>query len=72
MGKKKELYKLTKTEHKEIEMKRKIVKVQMNNSEVKLQMDTGSDVTLMNKQIRKKISKPMQLKTKKIGQHSTS
>ena len=40
----------SKTENTEIKMKRKFVKVQMNNKEVKFQLDTGSDVILiMNK-----------------------
>ena len=39
----------TKTENMEIKIKRKFVKVQMNNKEVNFQMDTNSDVTLINK-----------------------
>ena len=38
-------------------MKRKFVKVQMNNTKVKFQFDTGSDVTLINEQTWKKIGR---------------
>ena len=38
----------TKTENTEIKMKRKFVKVQMSYIEVEFQLDTGSDVTLIN------------------------
>ena len=38
----------TKTENTEIKMKRKFVKVEMNNKEVKFQLDISSNVTLMN------------------------
>ena len=38
------------TENTEIKMKRKFVKVQKNNNEVKFQLDTSSNVTLINEQ----------------------
>ena len=41
------------TKTKSTEMKRKLVKVQMNNTEVKFQLDARSDMTLMNKLGRK-------------------
>ena len=36
-------------------MKRMFVKVQTNNKKIKFQLDTGSDVTLINEQTWKKI-----------------
>ena len=41
----------------EIKIKRKFVKVQMNNKEVKFQLNIGSDVILINTQTLKKIGR---------------
>ena len=46
----------TKLENTEIKMKRKFMKVQMNNKEVKFQLDTSSEVTLINEQTWKKLA----------------
>ena len=46
-------------------MKRNFVKVQKNNTEVKFQLDTGSDVILIIAQTWKKIGKPTLLKIQK-------
>ena len=48
-------------------MKRKFVKVHMNNEDIIFQLDTDSDVTLMNEQTWKKIGRPTLLKTEKIA-----
>ena len=50
-------------ENTEIKMKRKIVKVEMNNK--KFQLDSSSDATLINEQTWKKIGKSTLLKTEK-------
>ena len=47
-------------------MKRKFVKVQMNNKKFMFLLDTGSDVTLINEQTWRKIDRPTLLKTEKI------
>ena len=49
------------------QMKRKYVKVQMNNKEVKFKLDTGSNVTLINEKTWKKIGRQTLLKTEKIA-----
>ena len=38
----------------------------MNNTKLKFQLDTCSDVTLINEQTCEKIGRPPQLKTKKL------
>ena len=55
---------LTNTENTEIKMKRKFVKVLMNNTLVKFQLDTGSDVTLIDEQTWKTIGR---LTIRKMG-----
>ena len=47
----------TKKENTEIKMKRKFVNVQMNNTLVKFQLDTSSDITLIYEQTWKKIGR---------------
>ena len=48
-------------------MKRKFVKVLINNKKDKFQLDSGLDVTLINEQTSKKIGWPTLLKTEKIA-----
>ena len=48
-------------------MEIKFVKVQLNNKEVEFQLNTGSDLTLINEQTWKKIGTPRQLKMEKIA-----
>ena len=58
----------TKTENTEIEMKIDFVKVQMNNKKVKFQLDTGSDVTLINekKKLGRKLANQFYERRKKL------
>ena len=67
MSKMKNTVSLTKMENTEIKNVKKLVKVQMNNKKINFQLDTSSDVTLMNEKICKKIGRPTQLETEKIA-----
>ena len=58
---------LTQVKRKITEMKRKFIKVQMNNKKV----DTGSDVTLIKEQTWKRMGRPTLIKTKKIARGIT-
>lgn len=46
---------------------RKVVKIKMNNTEIKLQLDTGSDITIINIKTLKNIVEPTLSKTKVVA-----
>lgn len=50
---------------------RKYVQVEMQNRKVKLQLDSGSDLTIINLQTWRKLNKPVMLKTDKIARSVT-
>lgn len=50
---------------------RKYVELEILNKKIKLQLDTGSDLTIINLQIWRKFNRPTMIHTQKIAQSVT-
>lgn len=68
---KKSFVKVTKSNEPEIENIRKYVEVTINNRKIKLQLDSGSDLSILSLQTWKKIGKPTMMKTTKSARSVT-
>ena len=63
--------KIAKTDESEGWNIKKFVQVQISSKSIKLQFDSGSDVSIINLHTWRKLSKPMMIKTNKIARNVT-